>query len=252
MVYSVWTAAGCHQDREATIAVRAQVSATSDRRCGCRRCFSGARGPGVQMRGPSGPGRGRAALRWSRRRHGRSFRRCSSGRRPYRGDPPGCRPPDLPSQRRYRGDHFYGHGAGGVQGVTMEKDNRGTSEMAAITVDALDRPAVGAQFSALKANFSSKGQIILHGCNVAEGDSGKRLLSKLSKVAGVPVKGSNWYQIVGRSELAGNIVTASPGGSIQEDSFSGLKNLGGLPPGESLLLLGAEFSDRLLKLVGWR
>jgi hypothetical protein len=145
---------------------------------------------------------------------------------------------------------FYGHGASGVQGVSMGKDGGGIKEQAAITAETLDDPGFSSQLRALAKNFSSDGVIVLHGCNVAEGEAGKSLLQKLSKITGVPVKGSDWYQIVGRSDLSGNILSASPSGTIQEDTRTGLKNLGGLPAGESLLLLGVEFGDRLLRRFG--
>ena len=141
----------------------------------------------------------------------------------------------------------YGHGAAGVQGVTMGKDGRGAKEMAAITVDTLDDPALQNELQMLAPNFTANGVIVLHGCNVAEGDEGLGLLKKLAKVTGLPVKGSDWFQIVGRSDLAGNILTATPTGTVTEDSKTGLRNLGGLPPDEGLLLLGVEFGDRLLR-----
>ena len=93
---------------------------------------------------------------------------------------------------------------------------------------------------------------MLHGCNVAEGGKGLDLIKKLAKITGLPVKGSDWYQIVGRSDLAGNILTATPAGAVIEDSKTGLKNLGGLPPDEGLLLLGAEFGDRMLRRFGFK
>ena len=55
---------------------------------------------------------------------------------------------------------------------------------------------------------------------------------------------------MGRSDLAGNILTATPAGAVIEDSKTGLKNLVGLPPDEGLLLLGAEFGDRMLRHFG--
>jgi hypothetical protein len=150
---------------------------------------------------------------------------------------------------------FYGHGAGGLQGVSMGKGAVGVSgskERAALSSGVLDDPSVLAAFSAFAPNFTDKGVIVLHGCNVAEGTVGQDFLKKLSKATGVPVKGSDWFQIVGRTDLSGNILTATPSGSISEDVKTGMKNLGGLPPGEGLLLLGVEFGDRMLRRFGWK
>ena len=57
---------------------------------------------------------------------------------------------------------------------------------------------------------------------------------------------------MGRSDLAGNILTGTPAGAVIEDSKTGLKNLGGLPPDEGLLLFGAEFGDRMLRHFGFK
>ena len=149
----------------------------------------------------------------------------------------------------------YGHGAAGIQGVSMGKGERGVDgsrELSAININVLDNASVISAFTALAENFSSRGSIVMHGCNVAEGTKGKEFISKLAKVSGVPVKGSDWFQLVGRSDLAGNIFTANPGGDIVEDSLAGMKNLGGYPAGEGLLLLGVEFGDRILRRLGLR
>lgn len=143
---------------------------------------------------------------------------------------------------------IYGHGAPGLQGVTMGKDSGGLTENAALSVEALKDPAISQAIASLRSNFSAKGVIVLHGCNVAEGDQGRELMKAVSKLAGVPVKGSDWYQIVGRSDLAGNILVANPDGTVDQKGLEGLKNLGGYPAGESMLLLGVEFWDRLKKV----
>ena len=68
------------------------------------------------------------------------------------------------------------------------------------------------------------------GGNAAEGDEGLGLLKKLAKVTGLPVKGSDWFQSVGRSDLAGNILTATPTGTVTEDSKTGLRISEGCRP----------------------
>lgn len=137
----------------------------------------------------------------------------------------------------------YGHGAPGVQGVSMGKDGAGPKHMAAITASTLDDPSVQAALASLKPRLEPRAVIVLRGCNTGEGEVGDRLIKKLARLTGVPVKASNWFQIVGRSELSGNIRTASPGGTVTDDHSGGLRNLADLPFLEGVVLVGAELWD---------
>lgn len=145
---------------------------------------------------------------------------------------------------------FYGHGPdqGGAQGVSTGKDGRGVREGAALTVNALADKTTLSLLGQLTRKFSSRGVIVLRGCHAARGEEGDELLKAISKAVSVPVKGSDWYQIVGKSNLAGNIITATPDRNIDKDRKEGLKNLGGYPPGEGLYLLGCEVGLRLMEL----
>lgn len=142
---------------------------------------------------------------------------------------------------------FYGHGPdkGGAQGVSMGQDAARLRHNSAITVGVLSDPVIYQLLVRLRRKFSPGGSIVLRGCHAARGELGKELLRRMSLATGVIVKGSDWYQIVGRSDLAGNIVTASPDGRIVNDHKTGLMNLGGYPPEEGLYLLGREIGLRL-------
>ena len=71
------------------------------------------------------------------------------------------------------------------------------------------------------------------------------MITKLSKVAGVPVKAATTYQIVGRSDLVGNVLTARPDGTVTENLYEGVSNFGGLPLFEQAILFGAEVGHSL-------
>src|SRR5439155_2110532 len=111
-----------------------------------------------------------------------------------------------------------GTARGRAQGVAMGKDGGGLKERAALTVDVLADKSVSAVMGQLQRKFSPN--VVLRGCHAARGESGEKLMLGMSKAPGVPVKGSDWYQIVGRSDLAGNIITATPSGTPRRISPS--------------------------------
>lgn len=131
---------------------------------------------------------------------------------------------------------FYGHGAPGIQGVAMGKDAGGIAENSAITA------AVRTinDWSELSRHFSSKGIVVLRGCNTGRGEKGDNLMKALALALKVPVAASDWYQPVGRTKMVGNIRTARPDGTITENRLDGLKNLMDLPMIEQLAILGAQ------------
>lgn len=101
--------------------------------------------------------------------------------------------------------HIYDHGAPGSQQIG--KDVTGMYETAG-TLDALKR---------LSGHFGPGGQVVLHGCQAAQGPKGPQLLALLSQAWNVPVSGSEVYQrpgIPGRG-LQGTTVECTPAQSNQ-------------------------------------
>lgn len=140
---------------------------------------------------------------------------------------------------------FYGHGAPGIQGVTMGKFGGGVAHGSAITSAWLDQAEVQASFKMLRGRFDADGVIVLRGCNIAEGNEGKDVLRRLSRIAGVPVRGSDWFQVVGRTKLVGTVHTATPDGKMKEDGWEGARNFLDLPLDEQVIVFGAEYWTRI-------
>ncbi|GJE14763.1 DUF4347 domain-containing protein [Methylobacterium longum] len=133
---------------------------------------------------------------------------------------------------------IYGHGAPGVQGVAMGKDSAGVKENSAITLKAVTDEK--SSWMSLRPYFSKEGAVVLKGCNTGRGQKGDELMLALAKAFGVPVTASDWYQLVGRTDVVGNIRTAYPSGKISEDKASGLVNLSAVPVIEAIAILGAQ------------
>jgi len=121
---------------------------------------------------------------------------------------------------------FYGHAGPGIMNTAAGKEGGSVAENAGFGVDCRPgAPCDENQWRTLAPYFAPKGCVILKGCNVAQGSTGQDLLRRLSRVFGVNVYGSDWYQATGMSYLVGNVYRASPDGSVVEDT--GYKN-GGL------------------------
>lgn len=113
-----------------------------------------------------------------------------------------------------------GHGPdeGGAIGVSLGDDaglgGRFLLERTALTPNLLTDPAIGKSLSAVRDRFSKKGLVFLHGCHVAKGPEGEKLIKGLALQLGRDVVGSDRYQIVGRSDFVGEVVVASPSGRL--------------------------------------
>ena len=148
---------------------------------------------------------------------------------------------------------FYGHGRSGIQGISYGTGEGNTKEEVKDAVkeenimyykQLSNGESTLSKWARLRPLFSEHGFVILKGCNSADGEEGRKLISELSKVLGVAVKASNWTQIVGRSDLAGNVVTARPDGKFSHDKVEGSKVFAALPPQEQLVIAFSEFRHR--------
>lgn len=96
--------------------------------------------------------------------------------------------------------HIYDHGAPGYQTIGDQWVG-------------LDRsPEVFAELARLAGHFASDGQVVLHGCQAAQGPRGPQLLAFLAQTWRVPVQASEVIQrpgIPGRG-LQGSTVECSP------------------------------------------
>jgi hypothetical protein len=63
----------------------------------------------------------------------------------------------------------------------------------------------------LKGHFAPDAEVVLHGCQVAAGQAGEKLLTMLSQILGVPVRGGVAIQRLPPG-IEGNEVTAAPDG----------------------------------------
>lgn len=125
---------------------------------------------------------------------------------------------------------FIGHGSAGLMAVSTgiggyrtdegEPVSFGAAEQqASITSDNLD--AVGPILRQLRPFMSPVGSVELHGCNIARGNDGARLMGRLANLWKVPVSAGLGSQRVGglskTLRMEGAVVTVYPGGSALTD-----------------------------------
>jgi hypothetical protein len=114
---------------------------------------------------------------------------------------------------------IHGHGLGGLQtvscGINLKKDKLATMRS---IISTYNFENIRNSLSRLKGSFSADAEVWLMGCYVGQYPNGPILLSKLSKLWGVPVKAGTGVQFGGALEgggsasfgIEGAIVTATP------------------------------------------
>ena len=106
---------------------------------------------------------------------------------------------------------FLGHGAPGLQGVTIGRHGYPGSDLDTRFLDSMVRA-----LSQMQPIFCGFGSVELHGCRVGAGAVGQRLLRGLSGAWGVPVSAGVQSQLFGGSStfrFEGPTVTACPHGA---------------------------------------
>jgi len=131
---------------------------------------------------------------------------------------------------------FHGHGSPGVMVLT---GGRGSGHFTSINVDYIDSIVNFLIRNDIKSIFPPFGSVELHGCRVARGPDGLRLLQGLAYACGVPVTAGIGYQYGGYPMSAvlrfeGRIRTVFPKNvslktwAKKAEAASGLASLGGV------------------------
>jgi len=111
---------------------------------------------------------------------------------------------------------FYGHGKPGEQRVaTGGLGQRGSLRVDDVcgkenTTEQCD-PEVTETLAKLRDAFDEDAEAVLHGCDVAQGEDGVRLLRQLAEVWGIPVTASETSQPALLGGIMGTTTTCAPG-----------------------------------------
>jgi len=120
---------------------------------------------------------------------------------------------------------FFGHGASGAQMVAGGKSRAGLSELSALSMQLFRDKRAADSLSLITPYFSPSGEVLLMGCNVAAGQDGKDLLTKLSSIWQVPVSAADWFQSKGRSDYIGTVYTATKDGTVTVNMSKSIEGL---------------------------
>lgn len=111
---------------------------------------------------------------------------------------------------------FHGHGAPGEMGIAGGKWTSASQHLS--DFGPRRRRLARRTLSELRPYFASSGRVELHGCKVARGRAGRRLIRWLANTLGVPVSASliSQYDTGGPDTFTfeGPVLTAHPGGPI--------------------------------------
>lgn len=119
---------------------------------------------------------------------------------------------------------FHGHGASGIMSIAGSYG----PDMSRHLSDIGDRRRKRTRriLSDLKPYFAPYGRVELHGCSVAQGGKGARLIRSLSRTLGVPVSAGIGYQYDESDDDAfrfeGAVRTAYPNGTIKRTRWRNL------------------------------
>ncbi|CAN5758103.1 hypothetical protein BH11VER1_BH11VER1_25340 [soil metagenome] len=116
------------------------------------------------------------------------------------------------------------HGVDAIHLVTHADSGKLLLGSAAITQDQLgDNSSTTAKLSAWKPYLSENADILLYGCDVAEGQIGLQYINRLSEITGADVAAST--DITGAAHLGGNWVLEAHTGLIEASSLSSAESI---------------------------
>ena len=118
------------------------------------------------------------------------------------------------TRRRITLLRFHGHGAPGMMNIAAGKAAH-FQHHSGVSVGNLG--ATSGSLAKLTPFFASRARVELHGCKVAKGPNGQKLLKDLATIWGVPVSAGTRNQIGGTGKqfkFEGPVHTAMPGGGM--------------------------------------
>jgi hypothetical protein len=109
---------------------------------------------------------------------------------------------------------FHGHGAPGAMNVAAGREDYDVHHSGFSTANL---SSTTGPLSKLTPYFGPRGRVELHGCKVAMGPEGQKLLRRLAKIWGVPVTAGTENQLGGGADqftFEGPVHTAMPNGNM--------------------------------------